>query len=121
MDLADPSCILAINHHAAAPPRMEERLVPRHDLDAGAELSSHGSRRALEQIEVALEGFAAPGRGPNRTRRDCRDPPGLEGRSRPLADELAGQHSVMRRAPISEVSPPGLKEGDPLGPVGAVV
>ena len=121
MDLADPAHVLALDEHAAAATRMEKRLLPRNDLDGGAELPGQRLQHGLDRVEVRLHRLAAPRPGPKRARRDRRDTPGLVGRRGPLADEPAGQHAVVGRAPLAQVGAPGLEQGDPLRAVRSVV
>jgi hypothetical protein len=49
------------------------------------------------------------------------DPPGLERRRGPVADELPGQDPRLRQRALAQVGASGLEQGDPLGAVGAVV
>ena len=76
---------------------MEEGLLAGDDLDRDAELGRHRLEHALDRVEVRRHRLPVPATGAERAHRERRDAPGLEGRRRPVAGELAGEHAVVRR------------------------
>jgi hypothetical protein len=98
---------------------VQERLAGRLDLDCAAELRGERLERALQRVEIALDGLATPTAG-QLAASQRRDPPGLVGGRWALARK-ASPEGALDPLPRPQVRAPRLGDRDPLRSVGAVV